>query len=96
MDAGVAFGGGELANGEILIYAKATSSPWLASEVGRELPQPKDDLEASGRARPRAGDPGASKPGGCSSSFLASSPPKAGESATGDGGLFEFLIDQRC
>lgn len=38
MDAGVAFGGGELVNGELLIYAKATSSPWLASEVEGELP----------------------------------------------------------
>lgn len=43
---------GELVNGEILIYAKTTSWPWLASEVGRALPPPKDDPEASGRAMP--------------------------------------------
>lgn len=45
---------GELVNGEILIYAKTMSSPWLVSEVGRELPPPKEDPKASGRPRPRA------------------------------------------
>lgn len=95
MDAGAAFGGGELVNGEILIYAKTTSSPWLASEVGRELPPPKDDPEAPGRARPRAQIPGASAPGGGASPALADSSPAAGgETAQQAGGLLENLIDQ--
>lgn len=70
---------GELVNGEILIYAKAMSSPWLASEVGRELLLPNYDPEASRKARPRAGISGASAQRRCAYGFMAGSESEAGE-----------------
>lgn len=86
---------GEFVNGEILIYAKTTSLSWLASEVGGELPPPKDDPEASGRARPRAQIPLTWATGGCAPPPLW---PAAclwlRETARPAGGLFEILIDQ--